>query len=221
MMMFALIIVGIYQYKAIGEITPALQGCPVPPPCPKPTCPPCPRQESSKDNKIVIIKDKAEPEKKPETKTVIIKEKVVPVKPKKDPIREYDYRKAYDPLEDPTRRVERHFIPPMHVKQMIDIPTRGYPDNYRQVGILIQEGEGTGDNKILRLFGRQEFPGSNRYEYYTAINSGNDQIKVELNNNRGKELYDDDLVNVSELGKEYKVKMHKYDAPKYYPNILF
>ena len=77
----------------------------------------------------------------------------------------------------------------------------------------------SGDNKILRLFGRQEFPRSNRYEYYTSINSGNDTIKVPVENPRKQELYDDDTIVVSELNTTYKVKIYKYDAPRYYPVI--
>ena len=85
-----------------------------------------------------------------------------------DIISEYDYRKLYDPLVEPTRRIPRYEIPPFYMKRQIDIPTRGYPDNFTQFGILIEENKRDkqdrsydNDNKILRLFGRQEFPGSN------------------------------------------------------------
>lgn len=133
-----------------------------------------------------------------------------------DKIKEYDYRKVVDPLESPTMRVDREYLPPVDLKNEINISTRGYPDTFRQVGILINNE--AGDNKLLRLFGRKEFPRSNRYEYYTAINSGNDIIKVPLNIK--KELYDDDNVIVDELSTEYKVKIYKYDSPRYYPDIF-
>ena len=121
----------------------------------------------------------------------------------------------YDPLEDPTQRIPRHAIPPTHVKQFIDIPTQGYPDNYKQIGLL--KNTDSEENKIIRLFGRQEFPGSNRYEYYTMISSGNDLIKIPIDNK--KELYDDDIVTIDMLGTDYTVNLHDFDAPKYYPNI--
>ena len=70
------------------------------------------------------------------------------------------------------------------------------------------------------MFGRQEFPGSNRYEYYTRINSGNDMIKIPMKIKGNKEVYDDDIVTVDMLGADYKVNLHDFDAPKYYPNIL-
>jgi len=139
-----------------------------------------------------------------------------------DIIRQYDIRKAFDPLEQPVRRVARHEIHPLHLKRLIDFPTRGYPDNFTQIGILVKEGDITkkDDNRILRLFGRQEFPGSNNYEYYTAVNSGNDQIKMPIDIKR-RELYDDDIVHIKEIGGEYRVHLHKYDAPKYYPDIIY
>jgi hypothetical protein len=138
-----------------------------------------------------------------------------------DFVRQYDYYKAYDPLEQPARRVPRHEIYPMYLRNMVDIPTRGYPDNFTQIGVLVKQGDPTKneDNKILRLFGRQEYPGSERYEYYTKINSGNDQIKIPIDLRR-RELYDDDVVYVKELKEHYQVSLYQYDAPRYYPDIL-
>lgn len=133
----------------------------------------------------------------------------------KDVVREYDYRKSFDPLENPSRRVQRHSIPPYHFKRMIDIPTRGYPDNYSQIGYLKSSVDG--ENKLIRLFGREEFPGSNRWEYYTSVNAGNDSIKIPIELKK-QELYDGDTVSV--LDNEYTVTLYSYDAPKYYPDIL-
>ena len=141
-----------------------------------------------------------------------------------DVIRQYDYSRAYDPLEQPARRLARNEIYPFYLKRIIDLPTRGYPDNFSQIGILVKQchSKSNDPNKILRLFGRKEFPSSNRYEYYTAINSGMDQIKIPLYNNlkRRTELYDDDIIFIKELRCHYQVKLHKYDAPRYYPDII-
>jgi hypothetical protein len=158
-----------------------------------------------------------------------------------DAIREYDYRKLNDPLENPARRIARHELPP------IDYPTRGYSDNFTQIGILTltnhkhdhtnnrknnrknkynseEELEYNvqsryNENKILRLFGRQEYPRSDRYEYYTMINSGLDRIKIPLNTRR-RELYNDDIVYIPELNTKYVVRLYDYDMPKYYPDII-
>jgi len=138
-----------------------------------------------------------------------------------DFVKQYDYSKAYDPLEQPVRRIPRHEIHPYSLKRLIDIPTRGYPDNFIQIGILVKEGDPSTnkENKILRLFGRQEYPGSERYEYYTAINSGLDNIKIPIDIRR-RELYDDDIVYIKELSDHYRVHLHKYDQPRYYPDLI-
>lgn len=134
-----------------------------------------------------------------------------------DIIKEYDYRKSFDLLEDPRRRISRYQIPPYHLKRMIDIPTQGYPDNFRQIGYL-SSSSASDDTKILRLFGREEIPRSNRWEYYTAISSGNDLIKIPIERKHGQELYDDDKITV--LDNEYTVKIYELDAPRYYPDIF-
>ena len=137
-----------------------------------------------------------------------------------DPVRNYDLRKIDDPLEGPTRRVYRYDIPPRILMNQIDIPTRGYPDNFQQIGLLINTVDDATSNKILRLFGRETFPRSSRYEYYTLIANGLDQIKVPLDTRRNKELYDDDVVSVNSLNTDFKVKLLPYDSPRYYPNVF-
>ena len=136
-------------------------------------------------------------------------------------IKNYDYKKIYDPLVNPTRRVARHEIHPLFLKRQIDLPTRGYPDNFIQLGILIKKGDTTTnqDNKILRLFGRQEYPGSNIYEYYGMINSGLDKIKIPIEV-KSREIYDGDNIYIKQLNENYEVQLYKYDAPKYYPDII-
>lgn len=103
---------------------------------------------------------------------------------------------------------------------MIDIPTRGYPDNYTQIGILLDTKKSTSNpNNIVRLFGRQTYPGSNKYEYYITVSSGQDIIKIPLETKR-LELYDDDEIYIQELNSTYRVKLYDYDAPRYYPDVL-
>lgn len=138
-----------------------------------------------------------------------------------DAIREYDYNKIFDPLENPAKRIPRHEIPPYYFKRMIDIPTRGYPDNFTQFGTLIlkNKNDKMNQNAILKLFGRQEYPGSNTYEYYTMVNSGMDQIKIPIYGRR-RELYSGDMIFIKELESKYEVNLYKYDQPKYYPDIL-
>lgn len=136
-----------------------------------------------------------------------------------DPVKNYDLRKLDDPLEAPTRRVSQYTIPPRLLLDQINIPTRGYSDGYQQLGLLINTSEEDANNKILRLFGRETFPRSSKYEYYTFVANGLDQIKVPINVLRNKELYDDDIITVNPLPHNYKVQLLPYDSPRYYPNI--
>ncbi len=184
-----------------------------------------------------------------------------------DNLRSYDINKAFNPLEQPARRPSIDELPPIYFKRMIDEPTRGYPDNFTQFGILVKItddnhdrydrpdtsdkpnkankankpdkfskknrsnksdkstehfGSNGSNDQILRLFGRQEFPGSNRYEYYTMIPSGFDQIKIPINSRgRRDELYDGDIVFIREIGNSYKVQLYDYDQPKYYPDLFY
>lgn len=155
----------------------------------------------------------------------IIVETPTVIPPPIDIIRDYDYRKIYDPLEDPTRRPDRYTLGPFgyhgignigYRNTLFDYPTRGYPDNFRWMGLLMCHGNTDKSNKILKLFGRPKYYGNtSEYEYYTMINSGHDQIKVNLE--QKKELYDDDKVNVKELGTIYTVQLNKKDDLKYVP----
>jgi len=136
-----------------------------------------------------------------------------------DPIRTYDYNKIYDILEAPVRRDERDQIPAPYLRRMLDIPTRGYPDNFKQIGVLVKDDTDC-CNKIMKLFGRAEFPGSSRYEYYTLVSSGNDVIKIPIYNKNGNELYDGDHIYIKSLNAKYKVELFSYDQPTYLPDVL-
>ena len=167
--------------------------------------------------KIRIIKSQVQDNTVIKTKTVN-RIMPVPVDPI-DVVREYDYKKLNDPLEEPRRRVPRHEIPSMYVKGYFDFATRGYPDNFSQLGLLIAVNKDGKDNKILRLFGRQIYPFASTYEYYTAISSGLDMIKIPLNTKK-RELYDGDIILIKELNAKYKVQLLKFNSPKYYPDLI-
>jgi len=135
---------------------------------------------------------------------------VIPV----DPVKEYDYKKLIDPLQEPTKRVDRYLLGPLEYRNMFNYPVRGYHDSPHWIGLLINNDDTT-DNKIIKLFGRQKYPSSNQYEYYTIINMGMDKIKIHIDHT--KELYDNDNVEIKELGKIYYVKLNKNDDYEYNP----
>ena len=80
---------------------------------------------------------------------------------KKDILLDRDEKAVYNDFKPPERRLNRHNYPTESVKNLINIPTRGYPDNYQNLGIMVRKN----DERILKLFGRQKFPGSSQYEY--------------------------------------------------------
>jgi hypothetical protein len=131
-----------------------------------------------------------------------------------DPIKEYDYKKLIDPLQEPTKRVDRYLLGPLEYRNMFNYPVRGYHDSPHWIGLLINDEDAT-ENKIIKLFGRQKYPRSTQYEYYAIINMGMDKIKIHIDHT--KELYDNDTVEIKELGKTYYVKLNKNDDYEYNP----
>jgi hypothetical protein len=142
------------------------------------------------------------------------KEHVLPVRK----LLEYrDRNVLYDPLVAPERRVDitQYPLPILH---KINIPTRGYPDNYQLVGLLSR----IGDEKILQLFGRPTFPGSNQYEYYATTETNGFANKIPINT-KGKEIEDNSYVKVpifDENKGEFQVKLYNYDTPRYNPYLF-
>ena len=129
-----------------------------------------------------------------------------------------DYKVLLDELTAPERRIPRHEYPNIQVRQNINVPTRGYPDNYQLMGILMRENTET----LYQLFGRQKYPGSSQYEYY--VKSGNDDmknnVKIPLENKNDKEIDDGQTINIPGTDPtkgEFKVKLYKYDLPRYIP----
>ena len=126
-----------------------------------------------------------------------------------------------DPLKPPNRRLPRHIYPD-HIKDFIfEQPTRGYPDNYHYYGNLIRRE----DNKIVKLYGRQTYPGSNQYEYYgiTSDGVGSAEVKIPVNVKNNKELYDKDKVNIDflDISKgEFILYMNDFDRPRYNPFVI-
>tara|TARA_B100001123_G_C15107805_1_gene946236 strand:- start:271 stop:774 length:504 start_codon:yes stop_codon:yes gene_type:complete len=105
-------------------------------------------------------------------------------------------------------------------KMAINVPTRGEPPQYQQVGILTGEG----DENIKPLYGRQTYRGSNQWNYFTSLDSHlATKIPVYINgkdctDEQGcKELYKDDNVNMGEGGNTYNASIYRTIAPRYIP----
>lgn len=127
-----------------------------------------------------------------------------------------------DPKHDP-----RIFdAPDIDPRREINIPTRGAPPGYQQIGYLSSEQHGDIQiNNIVPLFGRRTYNGSNNWNYYTRTEAG---VKIPLSMDGRdcsddipgcKELYDDDRVNIDILDGDYKVKLYNVGAPRYIPYV--
>lgn len=123
-----------------------------------------------------------------------------------------------DPIIAPERRVDVVQYP-MTIQNTINIPTRGYPDNYQMMGIVSRES----DEKILQLFGRATFPGSNQYEYYVTTSEFGFQNKIPIQSRGNKEIVDGDTIHIPEFKKEkgeFRIKLYNYNTPRYNPYII-
>ena len=49
------------------------------------------------------------------------------------------FQVIYDDLHPPERRMPEHQYPDRYVKRLINIPTRGHPDNYHLQGVLTRK----------------------------------------------------------------------------------
>lgn len=135
-----------------------------------------------------------------------------------DPLRKFDYDAVYDDFTPPFRRSyydeSDYRLPP----GLYPIYTR-YPGRFRKIGTLIAQGVSANDKyKFLSLFGRQKYVGR-EYEYY-AITNTDQKLKFYIDT-KGKEIFDGDIVNVSELSEyAYKFKQDEDLSPRYDPWII-
>lgn len=140
-----------------------------------------------------------------------------------DAIIERDYRVINDPLSPVVKRPASYIFPPTEFTRYIDIPTRGYPDNYQYLGNMFRmsgNSEVSGD-KVVKLFGRQKFPGSNQYEYYGITNDSSTlNYKIPISSKHDQEIFDGDTLNISSLGGTFKVNLHPDQTFRYNPYVL-
>ena len=116
----------------------------------------------------------------------------------------------------PERRQPEHSYPYNYVKEQLNIPTRGYPDNYHLQGLVLRDNTET----AYKLFGRQKFPGSNQYEYFVQSVMHNNDVKIPIKVYGDKEIEDGQHLMIPGMNKnsgEFKVKLYEYDAPRYNP----
>ena len=122
-------------------------------------------------------------------------------------------------LVPPERRMPAHIYPDKSLKQIINIPSRGYPDTYQMIGIVLRNNTETAYN----LYGRQTFPGSSQYEYYVQGNMDGNIIKIPIKIRNDREVEDGQGIQIPGTDPAkgiFKVKLYNLDTPRYNPNIF-
>ena len=122
---------------------------------------------------------------------------------------EIKIKKVYYDDFHPPEQINRHV-------RNINIPTRGFPEDYQLKGLLLRDNTETAYN----LFGRQKFPGSSQYEYYIIANMDRNHVKIPLKINGDKEIEDGQSINVpgtNQNNGSFTVKLYDYDVPRYIP----
>lgn len=116
----------------------------------------------------------------------------------------------------------------------INIETRPSGGEFQQVGILYkdniddetqQPGNNT-DSNILPLYGKPLYRGSNNWLYYTATDKFH-PIKIPItsggkdctDDNGCRELYEGDGITIPSYNGSFKVKIYKFDKPRYIPIV--
>ena len=143
----------------------------------------------------------------------IIKEKV------SDTIDEVEEVK--EKIIEPKRYYDSKYHPRRAMR--INVPTRGEPPDYQQVGILTDSND---PENIKPLYGRQTYRGSNQWNYFTSLDSHlATKIPIytgekDCTDERGcQEINKNDMLNIGDPGKEYKANIYKTHAPRYIPYI--
>jgi hypothetical protein len=127
-----------------------------------------------------------------------------------------------DPLMDP-------YNPPVKMDPTyvaaglpINVPTRGFPAAYSQIGILTRNGRG---DLILPLMGRRSINGGSKKQYYTMSNSGNFSAKLPVSVN-GKsctseygceEISNGDIVYVEGYSDIFRATIYENGLFSYIP----
>lgn len=136
---------------------------------------------------------------------------------------DYKHNLYHDRIHNKLKPPERSHS----IQVPINIPTRGVPTGFQQVGVLIQS-DGIGNNQVkLPLYGEQLYPGSNDWRYYTS-SDGYQSVKLALiHDNKNtmeqhgcREIYNGTEVDVTGYDSRFKATIYKLDTPRYLPHVI-
>lgn len=104
----------------------------------------------------------------------------------------------------------------------INIPTQGLPESFQMVGNI-----NVGDGQMLPLYGRRALTSSDRWNYYTRTDTFNPvplgiryQKRDCMDQVGCQELLGGEEIKVEGTGQRGRVRMYKFDGPKYIPGLL-
>jgi hypothetical protein len=112
----------------------------------------------------------------------------------------------------------------------INIPTRGVPESFQQVGVLTTPGgtetSGSPTRTILPIFGRKLLTNRDRWNYYTRTDGINPvQVPVQFKRRNCdddlgcEEIMDGDSIGVPILGQSFTASVYRYSTPRYIPMV--
>jgi hypothetical protein len=112
--------------------------------------------------------------------------------------------------------------PEIPIRGALDpIPTRGAPESYQQMGVVLGS-----DGKPLPLYGRRVAPRSDRFNYYTRTDTYNPVALPVIFKNKNcqdnlgcHQVFNGDSIQISPTGEEVKVTLYGFDGPRYNPNV--
>ena len=127
-------------------------------------------------------------------------------------------------------KIERRLEPPTYIHEdvryvPINIRTRGMPTDYQQIGILTNINN---PNDVRPLYARQTYSGSNKWNYYSSLDSNlSTKIPIFKDNIRCtdeygcKEIYDNDIVLIGNVSSQkYILTKYSTDSFRYIPDII-
>lgn len=129
-----------------------------------------------------------------------------------------DKEVLYNDFVAPERRQQEYTYPYNYVKNQLNIPSRGLPDNYHLMGVLLRNNT----ESAFNLFGRQTYVGSNQWEYYVQGNMKDMPVKIPIKIKGDREIEDGQIVVVDGTDPskgDYKVKLYNFDVPRYNPYV--
>jgi len=132
--------------------------------------------------------------------------------------------------------LQNPFSPPLKVNRYFDnssgdirggvpinVPTRGFREEFKQVGILTRD---MGKETILPIMGRRLYTNNSKWQYYTMTDKSN-SIRLPMSHNGrsctseygGEELMNGDVVYVEGYKDAFKVTIYENSQPRYIPHL--